>query len=287
MSQVDYGEPPKRIPGLHSQVPDCFQLTQANTKHSSHDIVIENNQWQDVHSKIQGEFYDKEFPAEKKSLVGTRLIKDDDSAAKLQKLEAYDFKRLSYVLKTVEVIKDGISPTDIYQGALGDCYYMSAIASIAEYPDRIKRNILQRKTSPKGAYCVALNIVGAWVQIVLDDIFPVNSSGSLVFCYTKEKEIWAMLLEKAYAKAYGAYWHIGAGGQTGHAMKDLTGAPTEYINLEDAKAQSSALASVMEADKNHYVITCSSKGQGEHKNPDGIISGHAYTLASVHKLSNG
>ena len=202
-------------------------------------------------------------------------------------MEQFEFKRLSYVLKTVEVIKDGISPTDIYQGGLGDCYYLSAIASIAEYPDRIKRNILQRKTSPKGAYCVALNIVGAWVQIVVDDIFPVNSSGSLVFCYTKEKEIWAMILEKAYAKAYGAYWHIGAGGQTGHAMKDLTSAPTEFINMEDAKAEATALAAVIEADKNRFVITCSSKGQGEKKNSDGIISGHAYTLASVYNLSSG
>ena len=41
-----------------------------------------------------------------------------------------------------------------------------------------------------------------------------------------------MMLEKAYAKIYGGYWNIGTGGFAEDALKDLTGAPTEYMKLD-------------------------------------------------------
>ena len=40
-----------------------------------------------------------------------------------------------------------------------------------------------------------------------------------------------MLLEKAYAKLYGAYDKIEAG-LAGHALRDLTGAPYQYLVRE-------------------------------------------------------
>jgi hypothetical protein len=40
-------------------------------------------------------------------------------------------------------------------------------------------------------------------------------------------------LEKAYAKAYGSYMNIEAG-ITGRALRDLTGAPYEFITTEDS-----------------------------------------------------
>lgn len=225
MATLDFGEPPKKIPGIHTKTPNIFPLTEAKTKNASHAVPIEDSQWQAVHSKIQGEFYDKDFPPEVKSLSGDKLIKGEDSKAKIEKMEKYTFKRISHLLKTLDVIKDGISPTDIYQGALGDCFFLTSLSSIAEYPDRLMRNLNQRKQSIKGAYSVNLCITGQWMQVVVDDIFPVNEKGTLSFCFTKDQEIWAMLLEKAYAKVYGGFYNMGSGGLTANAMKDLTSAP--------------------------------------------------------------
>ena len=36
------------------------------------------------------------------------------------------------------VVFDGICPNDITQGELGDCWLLSAFASMADYPEKIK-----------------------------------------------------------------------------------------------------------------------------------------------------
>ena len=67
-----------------------------------------------------------------------------------------------------------ITPSDIVQGFCGDCYFLSSISSLAEFPDRLK------------------------------DIFITKDING-------EHEIWALLLEKAWAKIYGSYMRIEGG----------------------------------------------------------------------------
>jgi hypothetical protein len=281
-----FGLPPRKIPGIDKTSIDCFPDDDQSdkTQYASNEITIPDSKWQELHKGINGEFYDKEFPATVKSLVGTGKADNADDSKKLNDMQSYTFKRLSYILEKVEVIKGDVNPQDIYQGGLGNCYFLSALASVAEFPNRIKRNLLQVKESPKGAYCVALCITGAWIPYVIDDIFPVRPDGMLPFCYTENHEIWAMLFEKAYAKAYGAYWHIGSGGMSANALKDLTGAPCHYIDLNEEAEEATALDNLVQADKKNFIIACGSRGSGEHKNPLGIISGHAYTLAGCYDI---
>ena len=95
------------------------------------------------------------------------------------------------------------------------------MSSVAEYPDRIKRLFLQRNRSPVGAYCIALCINGEFVEVVVDDLVPVykdKTTPTLSFCHNDEEEIWGILMEKAYAKAYGGYFNMGCGGPIPDAL---------------------------------------------------------------------
>ena len=59
--------------------------------------------------------------------------------------------------------------------------------------------------------------------MVVDDYLPVTSANQLVFNSSKEEgEVWPCLLEKAYAKLQGSYFHLNLGFSTS-AMVDFSG----------------------------------------------------------------
>jgi len=59
--------------------------------------------------------------------------------------------------------------------------------------------------------------------MTIDDSFPCEKD-TPAFSRANGNELWVMLLEKAYAKCFGAYDKIEMG-LAGHALRDLTGAP--------------------------------------------------------------
>lgn len=75
-------------------------------------------------------FVDPEFPANKYSLSENKYSNWPSNLAWFRPSEFW--KGQSYHLFT-----EGIEPGDIKQGIIGDCYFLCALASIAEIPDRI------------------------------------------------------------------------------------------------------------------------------------------------------
>jgi hypothetical protein len=49
-----------------------------------------------------------------------------------------------------------VSFHDIQQGALGNCWVLSAIASLAEYPERIYDMFDQKELNESGVYSIRL-----------------------------------------------------------------------------------------------------------------------------------
>ena len=66
----------------------------------------------------------------------------------------------------------GIEPTDIKQGSLGNCYFLSILSSLAETPSRIENLIRTDKTNNFGFYEVRFFVLGKPVQVIVDDYFP-------------------------------------------------------------------------------------------------------------------
>ena len=47
-----------------------------------------------------------------------------------------------------------ISPSDIKQGSLGDCYFLSSLSCLAVIPERILKLFVTKKFNQNGIYCV-------------------------------------------------------------------------------------------------------------------------------------
>ena len=112
---------------------------------------------------------DPDFPPEKKSLVN-----EDDSAEQRDKMLSIKWMRASELMPDAEVFKDGISPNDINQGGLGNCYFLCTLSSMAERPDSIRARFYTQKKNEAGIYLVTFYLSGQLTAVVVDDYLPVR-----------------------------------------------------------------------------------------------------------------
>jgi len=107
-----------------------------------------------------------------------------------------------------------VSPNDLRQGGLGDCWLVSAFAALAEFPGHVLDMIKPRTLAMDGRYVVSLFDYGKEkvVPVEVDDRLPKGAYGEPAFIkFTKDDEIWPCIVEKAVAKMAGSYEHIDGG----------------------------------------------------------------------------
>lgn len=123
------------------------------------------------------------------------------------------------------------SAEDILQGALGDCYFVSALAVVAMREELLRKLIVGQETNHEiGAYQVRLCIDGFWTIIVVDDFLPVTEQGMLAFASGARGQMWPAIIEKAFAKVCHGYAALSSGTCL-EALQILTGAPCIRVRL--------------------------------------------------------
>ncbi|BFU22619.1 calpain family cysteine protease, putative [Entamoeba histolytica HM-1:IMSS-B] len=215
-------------------------------------------------------FTDDEFPAELRSIGKIDSILPS----------SLTFLRPNEYMEHPQLYENGIEPLDIQQGCLGDCYFLAALASLSEFPERIKTMI---KSCGNGKYEITLFYMGKERHIVIDDLIPCNN-GQPFFSHNNGDELWVMLLEKAYAKVVGSYGEI-EGGIPFLALSDLTGMPVKRISTRETDVNR-LFKKIADYDKKKYCMVANVPDTPgiDIEKEYGLVENHAYTLIGAYEV---
>ena len=239
-----------------------------------------------THLSGSGMFTDEIFPPNFQSLMGVDkqgnlidqyLEQQDIDEIKHEKIE---WKRAADIFPSGFKVFDKVEIEDIKQGGLGNCYFLSAIAALAEFPCIIKHIFKTRETNPNGFYEVVMFIDGIWQIVVVDDYFPVfKNTRQLAFTQTNGNEIWVLILEKAWAKVNKGYVNI-IGGLASDAFGALTSFPAINLNHKNVKPDI-LWEKISEADQLNEVMCTATDSDEQKQKSAGLVPGHAYTITSA------
>ena len=78
----------------------------------------------------------------------------------------------------LHIVSDfGFRAQDLRQGGVGDCWFMSALAVVAERHDLIAALFaVDTARNAAGLYCLRLFLDGAWRSVRIDDLLPVTAA---------------------------------------------------------------------------------------------------------------
>lgn len=224
---------------------------------------------------------------------------------------------MSYVADPTQcaLYREPVRPRSVGQGELGDSWIAGAIAALAEYPSAVYRMFTPSHHESRasreaqcGAYRVVLNKNGWWRSVILDSFLPVRVQAPL-YIHNPQRpgELWAALLEKAYAKVHGSYGRIIAGDPIA-ALQDMTGfATARYdasLNLQvnnlgatnkDGKSPDRVFLDRLERYYRHGFVLLLNTPQ-RHRDAseedtrlrdNGLSPGRCYTVRKIRRFPNG
>ncbi|GLD97300.1 hypothetical protein PINS_up005984 [Pythium insidiosum] len=212
-------------------------------------------------------------------------------------------KRVGDIYDDPQFIVDGIDAGDIKQGAAGDCWFLAAVATIANMPQLLE-SICVARDEQVGVYGFIFFRDGEWVSEVVDDqLFIKNGdfesapeetrsafeteeqyidamqrgSKALAFAHCADSnETWLPLLEKAFAKIHGDYSAIEAG-LTGEGVEDLTGGVTSEVICSDILDRDRFWKEELSQVNKEFLFAGAIFRPGV-EDVKGILTGHAYSV---------
>ena len=199
-------------------------------------------------------------------------------------LDEIEWKRASEIFPHPLLFEGTINVDDIRQGKIGNCYFLSALAALCEFPSLISQLFITKDISPTGCYQVILFIDGEYQIVFLDDYFPVlKGTNVLYFAKPNSFELWVLLLEKAWAKINGGYANI-ISGWPSDVFRAVTGFACEQLTHRDNTIE--RLWSIIRTVDTNYGIICVSTRNDDIVTQMGLVQNHAYTLIDTEEVKD-
>ncbi|KZT59293.1 cysteine proteinase [Calocera cornea HHB12733] len=229
-----------------------------------------------------------------------------------QRFSPSDVLRVGQIYDHPEFYIDGVTSGDIVQGELGDCWFLSALATFTCYPELVEKVCVARDEKV-GVYGFIFHRDGGWVDVIIDDLLYVSvpkyesltqkernlyhndknlynktaRKGGKCLYFARsgtENETWVPLIEKAYAKLHGDYAAL-LGGAAAEALEDLTGGVSTLIHMNDILDTDEFWQSELLKANDDRLFGCYLAGLEVPVDSDegipsvnGLIVGHAYSV---------
>ncbi len=185
-----------------------------------------------------------------------------------------------------ELAVNGIGFDDPMQGQVGDCYFISALASVAKSHPELLANAV--KANRDGTYTVTFfeqktgSAQLSPVSVTIDGSFA-NRHGRLEYAAAREtKELWPMIFEKAYASWKGGFGAI-EGGMSATALEALTGAKPGFFPVTSESKPDALFAQLKQAVAGKGCVVALSKPWDPAE--QGVVADHAYSLLGVEEVN--
>ena len=224
-------------------------------------------------------FTDREFPPNQLSLINTSNTSINNKWKKIKWVRASEY------LKEYTIFPQKFNPGEITQGVLNNNTFLSVVAALAENSSFIKSIYVTQEINNYGIYGVYLCKDGKYTQYIIDDYFPCDNKLSVeCFSHGVKNTIWVQIMEKCYAKAYGAYSNIETK-DLDRIVHDLTCAP--IITLDNSIKN--LFVNLEEANKKNWIILASAgdtESGHELLKEIGLVPGNAYAVINVFNIED-
>ncbi|KIK66146.1 hypothetical protein GYMLUDRAFT_38663 [Collybiopsis luxurians FD-317 M1] len=222
-----------------------------------------------------------------------------------------DVRRVTQIFEKPQFFIDGANSNDIVQGAIGDCWFVSALATMSTAEGLVEKFCIARDEEI-GVYGFVFFRDGSWVTIIIDDFLytsipkfeELSAAEQTLYHHNKEVynrtarndgrglyfarsgtpgETWMSLLEKAYAKLHGSYASL-SGGWACEAIEDLTGGVSTFYSTNDILDPDRFWNEELTKANQDRLFGCSYQSLDANRSGNynatinGLIGGHAYSV---------
>mmetsp|Transcript_116341 Transcript_116341/g.202298 ORF Transcript_116341/g.202298 Transcript_116341/m.202298 type:complete len:1049 (-) Transcript_116341:265-3411(-) len=179
-----------------------------------------------------------------------------------------------------------ISPHHVVQGQLDDQWFLETLSILAMHPSLIHRLLRTGSQELQRGFCtIQLFLSGRPMEVTVDTQFAIFR-GTHTPCYARPKQesaLWAMFLEKAYAKLLGGYSGLQCG-DVYSALADLTGAPCYTLWTTGDTDVYRLWMDLHRQLADEWRILCTVSHDHAQL---GLTAGHMYAMTGIRELAGG
>jgi hypothetical protein len=175
----------------------------------------------------------------------------------------------------------GVSFDDINQGALGNCYFLAALASVvSQNPKIIENMFVDRHLWSEGIFKTKWLLQGKESIVSVDNMIPAGDTDTYFTHGSPTGEWWPVVLSKTWAKIFGSFKAV-EGGVSSRVVSAITRAPSYSYKTAD-KTDKEIWELLVGCKTQKYPVYA---GTGK-VTSFGLASGHAYAVLDAFEDAN-